>query len=167
MLGGQRRRRQNERIAEDSVKRPSPTYFTPATSPFASPCGEANLRKRNGMRGKLQPQKTRPKPRTRRERPRPVTHGASLDLAGSLPPRGAQVARQWFGPRREIRVRKSAERGGKHGHHQETTGKCQPLAAYRTTRERSARRLLTVCGLHPGLRHEFRAAKDASTRPRL
>src|SRR5712664_4837357 len=103
----------------------------------------------------------------RRERPHPLTHGASRYFVGSLPPRGARELRLWFGPRRELRVRKSTARGGRHGNRQKTTGKCQPLAAARAARKRAARRLRAVRRLHARLRREFRTAQDARARPRL
>src|SRR5712692_6743509 len=68
-------------------------------------------------------------------------------------------------PRRELRVRKSTARGGRHGNRQKTTGKCQPLAAARAAGKRAARRLRAVRRLHARLRREFRTAQDARARP--
>src|SRR2546429_2521305 len=100
----------------------------------------------------------------RRERPPPLTRGASGYFGGSLPPHGARELRHWFGPRRELRVRKSTANGGTHGYRQETTGKCEPLAPARAARKRAARRLRAVRRLHAGLRREFRPAQDARAR---
>jgi hypothetical protein len=61
-------------------------YFTAALHPsplFTSPWREANFSKAREMAN----DPVRGGNKTRRERPRAVTHGASLDSAGSLPPR--------------------------------------------------------------------------------
>jgi hypothetical protein len=58
------------------VKWPSPLYFT-ATSPATSPSIERIITEINQMNRPEERNCARPRPRVRRERPHPLTHGAS------------------------------------------------------------------------------------------
>jgi hypothetical protein len=58
------------------VKWPSPLYFT-ATSPATSPSIEHIITEINQMNRPEERNCARPRPRVRRERPHPLTHGAS------------------------------------------------------------------------------------------
>src|SRR6266436_5098708 len=76
------------------VKWASPPYFT-ATSPATSPSIEHGITEINQMNRPEERNCARPRPRLRRERPHPLTHGAS-SFVRSLPPHRQGVA--WGAP---------------------------------------------------------------------